>query len=73
MGNTESLLLSPFKNKIHFKTVNKYSYSLQINLIYLPSNYGKKNSMKEKLLLTLGIHSKNIYEDPLCSRYHIGY
>ena len=41
MGNTESLLLSPFKNKIHFKTVNKYSYSLQINLIYLPSNYGK--------------------------------
>ena len=33
----------------------------------------KINSMKEKLLLTLGIHSKNIYGDPLCSRYHIRY
>lgn len=51
MGNTEGLLFSPFKK--HFKIVNKYSYSLQINLIYLPSNYGKINSMKEKLLLTI--------------------
>ena len=41
MRDTESLLFSPFKNTIHLKNVNKYSYSLQINLTYLLSNYGK--------------------------------